>query len=97
MGGLLAKRTFDKATLFKIDNNFYKSGVSRTEAIDLESKANILMVSSYVAYGVGAAALTTGLILLNMEPESPNMLSSKMTLTPIINPHFAGATAAIQF
>lgn len=95
---LVNQRRFNTAVRFAIEGEEYVSGITQPGAAALEKQTQDLHLASLVLYGVGAAVLTTGVILLAVAPdEEPEPLTPKFGFTPLVGPGFAGAQAEIRF
>ena len=92
------RRDFNTAVRFNIDGDLYISGVTRVQAQDLEAQTKTLAITSGALFGVGVAALTTGLVLLLVEEDRPDpMKAPSLSIAPILTPTAAGATATVTF
>ena len=96
---VLNQQTLDEAARLRIEDQLYVSGITRARALELEDMSKTESIAAYVLYGVGAAALTTGIVLLIIDP--PGMkrdpLSPPLTLAPMLGPSLVGAEATLRF
>jgi hypothetical protein len=103
-GGLLGaalynQHSYDTTTRFKIGNQLFISGYTQPQVADLEQTTKVEMISAYTLFGVGAAALTTGLVLLFMDetPEGDALRAPSLGLSPLFGPGLTGAAASVRF
>ncbi len=80
----------------------YVFGVTRADAVDLESRARKFVIAAGVLYGVGLASLIAGIVLVVIEPPAPTPATGvdrpKLGhLGPWLAPGLAGATATVTF
>lgn len=96
--GLLNQRKFNTAVRFKIENELYVSGLTRQDVIDLEGQTAGVMYTSYALYGVGAALIVTGAVLLSVEPEPDDPFKApSLGISPVVGPGLIGASAEWRF
>jgi hypothetical protein len=96
-GALITKNNFDMAELFKINATLYKSGVTRATALDMEKNAQFMMISAYALYGLGAAALTTGIFMYNGGGDNDPLVAPSLSIVPVFSSEFVGASTALRF
>lgn len=88
------------AVRFRIEDSEYVSGLTRQDVLDLEAASQLERTLSFVSYGLGAAALVTGLILATMNSDSGSgdpLRPPGLGIAPWVGPGLGGVSTTVTF
>jgi hypothetical protein len=100
---VLNQRKINLATRFEINGQQYISGVTRQEALDLESQAQLLSYIGYGTLGAGVILTVTGAVLVaqakssNTNAATETDTAPSLSVSPIYLPGGGGASATWRF